>query len=216
MSCLLWDQPFGQNTITLNCGHKFDKKCLRKDFQEKLEIPEPCICPICFKDYYAALLINVDIFTTEIRKERISKIQALVRKRAYELDKEHQRVHTPNEYKINPTKESMDEARLIYKQLLKQQALQQKQEQEALIREQQRENEVLKRQQIESEELIQEQQELIREQQIQNQVLKRQQIEREELIRDQKERIQKLSRQEQYYNTFEKLKGKNRKPVYFE
>jgi hypothetical protein len=201
MSCLLCDQPFGENTITLNCGHKFDKKCLRKDFQEKLEIPEPCICPICFKDYYASLLTNVDIFTTEIRKERISKIQALVRKRAYELDKEHQRVHTPNEYKINPTKESMDEARLIYKQLLKQQALQQKQEQEALIREQQRENEVLKRQQIESEAFIQQQ----------NEVITRQEIESDALIQQQEERIQELERQlelERRYNNFQKGKGK--------
>jgi len=237
MSCLLCHQPFGENTITLDCGHKFDKSCLRQDYLNKSELLEPCSCPICLKLYNPSPLINAHIPNTREQTHRILYIYDWVRKRARELDNEHGRKHPPNEYRAVPTKESMDEATLMGKQLIKQRIKEKEEQQEALIKQQQIENQVLRRQQIESEEIIQEQQELIgeqqienqllrrqqiesealiQEQQIENQVLRRQQIEREELIRDQKELIQKLSRQEQYYNTFEKLKGKNRKPVYFE
>jgi hypothetical protein len=227
MSCLLCDQPFGQNTITLKCGHTFDKTCLKQDFLNKLELLEPCACPICLKLYNPTPLTH-NAYIPNIYEQtlRIDKINSWVRERARELDNEHGREHPPNKY----SKESMDEARLMGKQLIKQRIKEKEEQQEELVKQQQIENQVLRRKQIETEELIQEQQELIRDQQIENQVLRRQQIEREALIRDQQienqvlrrqqiekeELIQKLSRQEQYYNTFEKLKGKNRKPVYFE
>ena len=231
MSCLLCHQPFGENTITLDCGHKFDKSCLRQDYLNKSELLEPCSCPICLKLYNPSpLTYNAHIPNIRDQINRIDYIHRWVRKRARELDNEHGREHPSNEYRAVPTKESMDEATLMGKQLIKQRIKEKEEQQEALIKQQQIENQVLRRQQIESEELIQEQQELIREQQIENQVLRRQQIESEARIREQQienqvlrrqqiereELIQKLSRQEQYYNIFEKLKEKNRKPVYFE
>jgi len=203
MSCLLCDQPFGQNTMTLECGHTFDKTCLRQDFLNKLEVLEPCSCPICLKLYNPIPLTDTNAYipNTLEQIERIDNIHRWVRDRARQLDNEYGREHPPNKYSSAPTEESMDEARLMGKQRLKQQARQQKQEQEALIREQQIENEVLKRQQIESEAFIQQQNELIT----------RQEIESDALIQQQEERIQELERElelERRYNNFQKGKGK--------
>jgi hypothetical protein len=202
MNCLLCDKPFGQNTMTLECGHTFDKTCLRQDFLNKSEVLEPCSCPICLKLYNPTPLThNAYIPNTLEQIERIDNIHRWVRDRARQLDNEYGREHPPNKYSPAPTKESMDEARLMGKQRLKQQARQQKQEQEALIREQQIENEVLTRQQIENEAFIQQQ----------TKVITRQQKESEELTQQLEERIQELERElelERRYNNLQKGKGK--------
>ena len=187
MSCLLCNEPF-ENPITLNCGHTFDKMCLRQDFLNRQEILEPCVCPVCLNPYNYSLLINVYVPNTKEQRERIFKIKDWVKKTARDLDRLYQREHAPNEYTVNPTKESINEATLMGKQLIKQQEQQKKEKQQALIKQQQNQNEILMRQQIESEILIQEQKKLI-----------------QELLRE----------REEYYNTFQKPKGKNSNRLIF-
>jgi hypothetical protein len=194
MTCLLCNQPFGENTITLDCGHTFDKTCLRQDFFNKSEILEPCTCPICLKPYNSSLLINVYIPTSKIQRERILKIQDLVRKRAYELDEEHQREHPLNKYTPAPTKESMDEAKLMYKQRIKQKEQRRKEKQEELILQQkaviqQKEELILEQKAViqQKEELIVELKGVIKQKEEQNE-------EQEELIVQQNAIIQQLSR----------------------
>jgi len=205
MNCLLCNKPFG-DTITLGCGHTFDKMCLKQDFFNKSEILEPCTCPICLKPYNSILLINVYIPNAKIQRERILEIENWVTEHAHNLDRIYGREHPRHEYTPRPTKESMNEATLMGKQLINQLIKEKEEKQEALIKQKQIENKVLKKQQIESEEIIQEQQGIIREQQIENEALTRQQI----------ELTQKLLRQEQYYNTFQKSNRRNGKPkMYF-
>jgi len=198
MNCLLCNKPFG-DTITLGCGHTFDKMCLRQDFFNKSEILEPCTCPICLKPYDSGLLINVYIPNAKIQRERILEIQNWVTQHAHNLDRIYGREHPRHEYTPRPTKESMNEATLMGKQLLKQRIKEKEEKQEALIQQKQIENEVLKRKQIESEAFIQQQ----------NEVITRQEIESDALIQQQEERIQELERElERRYNNFQKGKGK--------
>lgn len=195
MTCLLCNEPFKEKKITtLGCGHKFHSVCLRQDLYDRDENLDECVCPLCLKPYMYSILISEDR-PPNSQRIRILKINEMVIQKAYELDEQYGRKNKENP--SLPTKESMDEARLMGKQHLKQQARQQKQEQEALIREQEA---------------------LIREQQIENEVLTRQQIEseafiqqQEERIQQQEERIQELERErelERRYNNFQKGKGK--------
>ena len=201
MSCLLCNKPFGEDTITLDCGHTFDKVCLRQDILTKKASLDPCTCPVCLTPcppYLSTILINVHIFNGRVQRERIYKIQDWVRKTAYDLDKKYGRKHPQNKYSSKPTKESMDEATLMGKQRIKQEEQQEKEEQEELIQQQQKENEVLMLQQKEDKALIQEQEELIQElilQQKENEVLMLQQKEDKILIQEQEELIQELLRE---------------------
>ena len=177
MSCLLCNKPFGEDTITLDCGHTFDKVCLRQDNLTKEASLDPCTCPVCLTPcppYLSTILINVHIFNGRVQRERIYKIQDWVRKKAYELDEKYGRKHPPNKYTPKPTKESMDEARLMGKQLIQQEKQEQEEElivqkqaiiehleeiilqKQALIEHQQEENEVLMQKQRENEIRIQE------------------------------------------------------------
>lgn len=190
MTCLLCNEPFKEKKITtLGCGHTFHGACLRQDLYDRDENLDECVCPLCSKPYMDSLLISEDLpLNSQIQRTRILKIHQMVIQNAYELDEQYGRKNKENP--SIPTKESMDEARLMAKQRLKQQARQQKQEQEALIREQEA---------------------LIREQQIENEVLTRQQIESEAFIQQQEERIQELERErelERRYNNLQKGKGK--------
>ena len=191
MNCLLCNEPFGENPITLNCGHTFDKTCLRQDFLNKQENLELCTCPICLKPYNSSLLINVYIPKTKEQRNRIFEIQDWVKKTARTLDTLYEREHAPNEYTANPTKDSMNEARLMGKQFIKKKAQQKEKEQKELIFQQQelikqlqKENEVLVQQQIEIKVLVREQKELIQELQKENEVLVQQQIEIKVLVRE--------------------------------
>jgi hypothetical protein len=188
MTCLLCNEPFeGKKITTLGCGHKFHGVCLRQDLYDRDENLDECVCPLCLKPYMDSLLISEDLPpNSQIQRIRIFKINEMVIQKAYDLDEQYGRKN--KEIPSIPTKESMDEARLMAKQRLKQQARQQKQEQEALIREQEA---------------------LIREQQIENEVLTRQQIESEAFIQQQEERIQERERElERRYNNLQKGKGK--------
>ena len=187
MSCLLCNKPFGEDTITLDCGHTFDKVCLRQDNLTKQASLDPCTCPVCLTPcppYLSTILINVHIFNGRVQRERIYKIQDWVRKKAYDLDKKYGRKHPPNKYTPKPTKESMDEARLMGKQLIQQEKQQQEEEQEELILQKQALIEHL-------EELILQKQALIEHQQEENEVLMQKQRENEVRIQELIQREQK-------------------------
>jgi hypothetical protein len=200
MTCLLCNEPFKEKkTTTLGCGHEFHSVCLRQDLYNRYENLDECVCPLCLKPYQYTVLIFEDLPpNSRIQRDRIFEINKMVIEKAHELDKNNGRTNKENPSR--PTKESMDEAKLMCKQNIKQQEQRQKEEQEELILQQkaviQHQEELivqLKSDIQQKEELILELKAVIKQKEEQNE-------EQEELIVQKNAIIQELSRQPQQPN----------------